>query len=61
MSTSSTYQHVWAHAEVNPWHYFQETYSKNVYHRYLKLSSNDAKHLGSSVMLHILLQMAHFL
>lgn len=61
MSTSSPYQHVQANAEVNPWQYFQETYSKNVYHSFLKLSSNDAKHLGSSVILCILLQMAHFL
>lgn len=61
MSTNSTYQHVHATAEVNPWCYFQETYSKNVYHRYLELSSNDARHLWSPVILHVLLQMAHFL
>jgi len=60
VSTSSTSQHAQANAEVNPWHYFQETYSKNVYHRYLKLSSNDAKHLGSLVVPHVLLRMAHF-
>lgn len=61
MSTNSTNQHVHATAEVNPWCYFQETYSKNVYHRYLELSSNDARHLWSPVILHVLLQMAHFL
>lgn len=61
MSTNSAYQHAQATAEVNTWYYFQETYSKNVYHRYLELSSNDAKHLGSLVFLHVLFQMAHFL
>lgn len=61
MSTSSTYQHAQANAEENLWHYFQETYSKNIYHRYLKLSLNDAKHLGPLVMQLALLWMAHFL
>lgn len=61
MSTNSTYQHMHATAEVNPWCCFQETYSKNVYQRCLELNSNDAKHLGSPVILHVLLWMAHFL
>lgn len=53
MSTNSTYQHVQATAELSPWYYFQETYSKNVYHRYLELSSTDAKYFESLVILHV--------